>query len=186
MFILSLSISYPVSYLLQGAKVTAVDANQETIQVARSYKSSQTDTIEFLHSTAEELVHHKRLFDVVCALEILEHVSNPQDFLFNCSKLVKPGGFLFLSTINRTPISYIGTILLAEKLFSWVPSGTHSYEKYISPNELESYCNEAGVTVYDTSGMIYNPISRSWNLASSKNGCDLAMNYIITGRKKFE
>lgn len=160
-----------------------MDANQETIQVARSYKSSQTDTIEFLHSTAEELVHQKRLFDAVCALEILEHVSDPQDFLYQCSQLVKPGGFLFFSTINRTPLSYIGTILLAEKVLGWVPNGTHSYEKYITPKELESYCVEAGITIYDTTGMIYNPITKTWSLAPGKNCNDFAMNYIMTGRK---
>jgi ubiquinone biosynthesis O-methyltransferase len=115
-----------------GANVTAVDANYENIQVAKAYKGEK---IDFIHSTAEELVKQNRQFDAVCALEIIEHVLDPKDFVKNCSKLtkarlglMKTNGFMFFSTINRTPISYLGTIILAENILNWVPKGTHTFE----------------------------------------------------------
>jgi 2-polyprenyl-6-hydroxyphenyl methylase/3-demethylubiquinone-9 3-methyltransferase len=131
----------------------------------------------------EDLVNEKRLFDSICALEILEHVSDPQDFINSCFKLIKPGGILFFSTINRTPISYLATIALAEHVLKWVPPGTHQYEKYITPFELEAFVLNAGGTVLDTTGMVYNPFLNKWSLASGKGCADLAMNYIVTARK---
>lgn len=129
------------------------------------------------------MVNQGHAFDSVCALEILEHVTDPQEFINSCFKLVKPGGLLFFSTINRTPISYLATIALAEHILKWVPPGTHQHDKYITPIELEGFVLNAGGLVLDTTGMVYNPLMDKWTLASGKSCADLAMNYIVTARK---
>lgn len=131
----------------------------------------------------EELVEQGRLFDAVCALEIIEHVNYPKEFVDTCAKLLKPNGFLFLSTINRNPISYIGTIAIAENILGWVPRGTHQLEKYVKPEELKEFCESAELKVLDTSGMTLNPFTQKWSLAEGKTFVDMAMNYIMTARK---
>ena len=138
----------------------------------------------------EKLLEEGQTFDAVCALEIVEHVADPVQFIQTVSKLVRPGGFLFLSTINRTPLAYFGTIFMAERVLGWVPKGTHSLEKFITPEELKRYVEqpqtssgqgEHSLKVVDISGMVYNPLSRKWSI--EKAAGTPAMNYILTAVK---
>ncbi|KAJ3346726.1 Hexaprenyldihydroxybenzoate methyltransferase, mitochondrial, partial [Kappamyces sp. JEL0680] len=131
-----------------------------------------------------DLVLQDRQFDAVCGLEIVEHVTDPKQFIQDCVHLLKPGGFLFLSTINRTPLAFLATIVMAEHVLNWVPKGTHSIEKYVTPSELEAYCKNAGTAVLDTSAMTYNPLTRAWSLVSGPNCAELQMNYIQVARKE--
>ncbi|CAG8728392.1 14796_t:CDS:2, partial [Racocetra persica] len=126
-----------------GASVVGADASPENIQIARLHARkdprlySGPGTLEYRCITAEKLVEKGESFDVVCAMEVIEHVNYPAEFLKACAELVKPGGHLFLSTISRTPLSYILTILLAERIFKIVPNGTHDFKNYLRPDELQ-------------------------------------------------
>ncbi|CAG8467225.1 13944_t:CDS:2 [Cetraspora pellucida] len=126
-----------------GASVVGADASPENIQIARLHARkdprlySGPGTLEYECITAEKLLENGESFDVVCAMEIIEHVNHPAKFLKACTELVKPGGHLFLSTISRTPLSYILTILLAERIFGIVPNGTHDFKNYLRPDELQ-------------------------------------------------
>ncbi|KAI8899460.1 S-adenosyl-L-methionine-dependent methyltransferase [Globomyces pollinis-pini] len=162
-----------------GAKVTAVDANLENIQIAKSYNRSKD--INFIHTTAESLLENGELFDAVCALEVIEHVTDPKEFVSVCKQLVKPDGYIFFSTINRTPLAYLGTILLAEQVLNWVPKGTHTFDKYVTPNELKGFCN--GFDIVDVSGMGYNPVTREWSVLNGNGFGDLEMNYIMVAKR---
>ncbi|RHZ45262.1 hypothetical protein Glove_682g12 [Diversispora epigaea] len=132
-----------------GASVVGADASSENIQIAKihSFKDprlhSGPGNLEYRCITAEKLLEQEESFDIVCAMEIIEHVNNPIEFLRTCIGLVKPGGgHLFLSTISRTPLSYFLTILLAEKVFKIIPSGTHDFNNYIKPDEIQAIIQE--------------------------------------------
>ncbi|CAG8832783.1 29166_t:CDS:2, partial [Gigaspora margarita] len=126
-----------------GASVVGADASLENVQIARLHARkdpslySGPGILEYECITAEKLLEKKESFDIVCAMEIIEHVNHPVEFLKACAGLVKPGGHLFLSTISRTPLSYILTILLAERIFRIVPNETHNFNNYLRPNELQ-------------------------------------------------
>ncbi|KAH6560344.1 hypothetical protein BASA50_003328 [Batrachochytrium salamandrivorans] len=171
-----------------GAHVVGADASDENIKVAKVHYSLDRalskgpGTIDYRHTTAEQLVEQGEQFDAVVALEIIEHVNNPKAFVQTCTQLVKPDGLVFFSTINRTPASYLFTILLAEHLLHWVPVGTHSHNKYIAPEELEMYLRAAGCHTMDISGIGYNPFSNAWSLLDSNQACKLDMNYILAAR----
>ncbi|KAI8919926.1 S-adenosyl-L-methionine-dependent methyltransferase [Powellomyces hirtus] len=168
-----------------GATVVGADAGEDNIKMAQIHaiQDPALKSLEYRHITAEQLVEDKEQFDIVCALEIIEHVVNPREFTRVCSQLVKPNGLIFFSTINRTPTSYLFTILLAEHLLRWVPPGTHDHAKYITPNEMELFLTEAQCEPIDTSGISYNPITKQWKLLSGNGLGDLQMNYIVGARK---
>lgn len=172
-------LSEPLARL--GANVVGIDATRENIDVAQVHaQQSGISNIEYLHSTAEDLqIEQAGKFDAVCALEILEHVVDPKSFVQTCVSQCRPGGLLFFSTINRTFISQLLTIQFAENIAGWVPKGTHTFEKYVTPAELKQYVTEAGCSLIDTTGMLYNPILREWTLGKS-----LEMNYIVACIKK--
>ncbi|KAJ3322589.1 Hexaprenyldihydroxybenzoate methyltransferase, mitochondrial [Boothiomyces sp. JEL0866] len=149
-----------------GANVTGVDANYDNIQTAKQYNPQ----INFLHSKIEDL---QTEFDVVVGLEILEHVTDPSAFVNECFRVTKPGGMLFFSTINRNLKSYLGTIFIAEGL-GWVPKGTHTYEKYITPDELNEMCGG----LVELKGMEYIP-GCGFKLTN-----DTSMNYIAAVKKE--
>nr|KAJ3420657.1 hypothetical protein HK105_005417 [Polyrhizophydium stewartii] len=180
-------VSEPLCRL--GATVVGADASNENIQVATTHYRRDPalargpGSIDYRHTTAESLVEQEEQFDVVVALEIIEHVNDPKQFVRTCSQLVKPEGMLIFSTINRTPASYLFTILLAEHLLRWVPVGTHTHDKYIMPEELELYLKMAGCQPLDVSGMGYNPLLKSWTLVSKSQPGNLEMNYILAARK---
>ncbi|CAE6528552.1 unnamed protein product [Rhizoctonia solani] len=128
-----------------GAHTTGIDASQNNIHIATLHASqdpsfvSGENQLDYQHTSAEALVGRDAQFDVVCAMEVVEHVDNPADFLRNCGKLVKPGGHLFMSTISRTPISYFLTVLMAERVLGLVERGTHTHSKYVNPSELVAF-----------------------------------------------
>ena len=119
----------------------------------------------------------KRVFDVVLALEIVEHVADPQQFLTTCARLLRPGGMLVASTLNRTPQSFAAAIVGAEWVMRWLPRGTHEWRRFIRPDELAGMFEAAGVRVVDRAGMVFNPLGWSWSLSRR----DLAVNYLMAG-----
>ena len=138
--------------------------------------------IERSQPTEDLALSQPNSYDLVCALEILEHVSSVPHFLASCSTLLKPGGLLFLSTINRTPFSYFLTIFMAEQVLGVVPKGTHEHGKYITPEELESEIEKLGLQVVDVKGVGYNPIGRNW-FTMGASAPEMMGNYFMAVRK---
>ena len=135
--------------------------------------------ISYFEKTAEVLNKEKSgTFDIVTCLEVLEHVPDPKNLVKTCTELLKPGGLLFLSTINKNPRSWITAIVGAEYIFNILPKGTHEFKKFIKPSELASYIRNANAELIETKGMFYNPITHKANLNN-----DLGVNYLMYARK---
>lgn len=161
-----------------GAQVTGADATEVNIGVARAHAEQQGLEIDYRATTAEALVEAGEGFDVVLALEIVEHVADPADFVATCAALLRPGGLLILSTLNRTIRSFGAAIIGAEYVLGWLPRGTHDWNRFLTPDELTAKVHAAGLILADRKGMVFNPIARSWRLSDR----DLAVNYIMTAR----
>lgn len=157
-----------------GADVVGADAAAGNIAVARLHAQQSGLEIDYRACAAEDLEED---FDVVLALEIIEHVSDPQGFLDNCRRLMRPGGLVIASTLNRTPTSFAAAIVGAEWVMRWLPRGTHDWSRFIRPTELGSMFDAAGVRVVDRGGMVFNPLGWSWSLSKR----DLSVNYLMTG-----
>lgn len=163
----------------KGAIVTWIDAAGPGIEIARTHAKENSKNINYIVGTAEDFYKsNSDRFDVVSCLEVLEHVPDPKSLIDVCTKLLKPGGDLFLSTINKNPRSWVTAIVGAEYIFKILPKGTHEYNKFIKPSTLASYVRAANAELLDTKGMFYNPITHN---ASLNN--DLGVNYIIHARK---
>ena len=163
----------------RGAEVTAIDVTQANIEVAKLHALNRGLVIDYRVITAEELAESQpESFDVVACLEVIEHVPDPGQLIAACSKLLKPGGQMFLSTLNRNPRSFITAIVGAEYIFNVLPKGTHEWSKFIKPAELEKYMRQAQVNLLESKGMFYNPVFHS---ASLNN--DLGVNYLMYGSK---
>ena len=163
----------------RGAEVTAIDVTQANIEVAKMHALNRGLAIDYRVITAEELAESQpESFDVVACLEVIEHVPDPGQLIAACSKLLKPGGQMFLSTLNRNPRSFITAIVGAEYIFNVLPKGTHEWSKFIKPAELEKYMRQAQVNLLESKGMFYNPVFHS---ASLNN--DLGVNYLMYGSK---
>lgn len=168
-------IAEPMARL--GAAVTGADAAAENIEVARLHAEQSGLAIDYRAVTAESLLAEGAQFDVVLALEIVEHVADPQQFLTTCARLLRPGGVLIASTLNRTPQSFAAAIVGAEWVMRWLPRGTHQWSRFIRPDELAGMFEAAGVRVVDRAGMVFNPLGWSWSLSRR----DLAVNYLMAG-----
>lgn len=163
-----------------GAEVTAIDAGPENIRFAERHSAQAGLKIDYRAQTAEELAAKSAgTFDIVTALEIVEHVADVELFLSSCCKLVKKGGLLILSTLNRTPKAYLLGILAAERVLGWVPPGTHEWKKFLKPSELAAPLERGGLETIDVTGMIYKPLTRKFAL----NRNDLDVNYLLTAQK---
>ena len=162
-----------------GAAVTGADAAEANIAVARIHAEQQGLQIDYRATTAESLVDEGAGFDVVLALEIVEHVADPAAFLATCAKLLKPGGLLIASTLNRTPQSFAAAIVGAEWIMRWLPRGTHEWRRFITPDELAGMAEQAGLVVIDRAGMVFNPLLWDWRLSDR----DLSVNYTLSARK---
>ena len=162
------------SMALRGARVTGIDLGEAPLAVARLHLLESGAKVDYRHISAEQLAAEQPAgFDVVTCMEMLEHVPDPAASVAACAQLVKPGGTVFFSTINRNPKAYLFAILGAEYLLRLLPRGTHDYRKFIRPSELEAWARAAGLSLRDLSGMDYNPLSRQYSLGSS-----LDVNYL--------
>ncbi len=162
-----------------GAEVTAIDMADASLAVARLHQLESKLEIDYIKTSAEQLAKsHREHFDVVTCLEMLEHVPSPASVVQACYDLVKPGGLVFFSTINRNPKSYLFAIVGAEYVLNLLPRGTHDYGKFIKPSELAAYSRDSGLELEEQIGMTYNPITRKYSL-----GHNLDVNYIALYRK---
>lgn len=162
-----------------GAQVTGIDAAERNVSVADLHARRQELTIDYRAATAETLAQSGLRFDIVLALEIVEHVADVDLFLAACSQLVKPGGLIFLSTLNRTAKAWALAIAGAEYLLRWLPRGTHDWRKFLRPSEVVRGLGAGSIAAQEIVGIVYNPLSRTWSL--SKN--DLDVNYVLYGSK---
>tara|TARA_B100001564_G_scaffold222522_1_gene187546 strand:- start:9 stop:710 length:702 start_codon:yes stop_codon:yes gene_type:complete len=163
----------------KGAKVTAIDVTDANIEVAKLHAKKMQVDINYKLITAEDLAKKEsKFYDVVSCLEVIEHVPDPGQLIKACADLLKPGGHMFLSTLNRNPRSFVTAIVGAEYIFNILPKGTHEWSKFIKPSELEKFMRDAGIKLIESKGMFYNPIFHSANLNN-----DLGVNYMMHGSK---
>lgn len=163
-----------------GADVTGIDMADASLQVARLHMLETSARLNYELSSAEEYAEqYADKFDVVTCLEMLEHVPDPASVVAACTKLVKPGGWVFFSTLNRNSKAWAMAIVGAEYVLGLVPKGTHNYEKFIKPSELLSYCDNSGLAPRKMTGLHYNPVNKSYFL-SDRN---VDVNYMVATQK---
>lgn len=160
-------ISVPICKL--GAKVTALDANENNIKASSEYAKKHKLKIEFINNTVE---NHSGLYDVLLCLEVIEHVGNIKEFVQNLTKLLKPHGMIILSTINRTIKSYFQAIIMAEYILKWIPINTHNYAKFVKPSELKNMLENTEFQLEELCGLKLSPLTKTWYLSD-----DIDVNY---------
>ena len=164
----------------RGAQVSGIDMGEAPLNVAKLHALESGLEINYRQIPVEQLVEEQpESFDTVTCLEMLEHVPDPASVIRACTRLVKPGGKVFFSTLNRNPKSYAFAIVGAEYLLRLLPAGTHDYAKFIKPSELSQWCRDAGLNVTDMTGMVYNPLTRIYKLKDN----DVSVNYLMATEK---
>ena len=168
----------------RGAKVTGIDMGETPINVAKLHSLESGTQVDYRQTSIEVLLEElgddpANHFDTITCLEMLEHVPDPASVIASCSKLLKPGGHLFMSTINRNPKSYLFAVVGAEYVLNMLPRGTHDYSKFIRPAELADWARQAGLSVGKITGMTYNPLTRHYKL----NDQDVDVNYLMHSHK---
>jgi 2-polyprenyl-6-hydroxyphenyl methylase/3-demethylubiquinone-9 3-methyltransferase len=162
-----------------GAQVTGIDLGEKALGVAKLHLLESGLEVDYRHIAAEEMAKAEpEAFDVLTCLEMLEHVPDPASVVRACAELVKPGGQLFFSTINRSPKAYLFAVVGAEYVLRMLPRGTHDYARFLRPAELARLCREAGLSIMEIVGMSYNPLARTYSL-----GSDTSVNYLIRARR---
>ena len=165
-------LSEPMARL--GATVVGADAAAGNIPVAQIHAEQSGLTIDYRNTTAEALAEAGETFDVVLNMEVVEHVADPSAYLRACHDLLRPGGLMICSTINRNPKSFAMAIVGAEYVMRWLPKGTHDWQKFITPDELYALLEGAGLRPVDKKGFVFNPVRWDWSLSSR----DLSVNYV--------
>jgi 2-polyprenyl-6-hydroxyphenyl methylase/3-demethylubiquinone-9 3-methyltransferase len=163
----------------QNANVTGIDLSDKALQVAKLHLLESGKQVNYRKIAVEDLAAEQPgHYDIVTCMEMLEHVPDPQSVIAACAKLVKPGGWVFFSTLNRNLKSYLFAVIGAEYVLNLLPRGTHDYSKFLKPSELAQSCRNAGLSLADLIGMSYNPLSQEYSL-----GRDTDVNYIIACRR---
>jgi len=163
----------------KGAEVTGIDLGEKALQVARLHGLESGIQVNYRLISVEALADEMpESFDVVTCMELLEHVPDPHAVVRACARLLKPGGTVFFSTINRNPKAYLYAVVGAEYVLNLLPRGTHEYEKFIKPSELTGWCRQAELAGFHFKGMTYNPLTRQYRLAD-----DVSVNYILYATK---
>ncbi|MGO4706981.1 bifunctional 2-polyprenyl-6-hydroxyphenol methylase/3-demethylubiquinol 3-O-methyltransferase UbiG [Microvirga sp. 2MCAF38] len=169
-------LSEPLARL--GAKVTGLDPAPTNIAVAKLHAERSGVPVDYRNETVESVVAKGDTFDMVLAMEVVEHVADVQAFVNACGQAVKPGGGLAMATLNRTMRSFALAIVGAEYLLRWLPKGTHDWDKFVTPDELAAALAKAGFNVTDEKGVTYNPLTGIWSLSG-----DMAVNYMLLAER---
>ena len=168
-------ISEPLARL--GGEVTGIDASEKNIKVAKLHSKKNNLNINYLNKSPEQLNNSEK-FDIILNLEVVEHVENVDLYIKSCSNLLKKNGIMFTATLNRTIVSYIKAIVGAEYILRWLPIGTHDWNKFIKPEELEKKLSSANFSTIDVKGLEFNPLFNKW-----KKSDNLSVNYIICSKR---
>ena len=168
-------VSEPLA--LMGAEVVGVDAAARNIEIAKIHASGSGALLDYRHGTASSAVKENEKFDVVLNLEVVEHVSKPNILMKDCASFVRPGGLMFVATLNRTIRSFVFGILGAEYVLRWLPVGTHHWKKFLKPSEIAEMLKNSRLTIQDIKGVTLNPVNKKWRVSE-----DLAMNYLLIAK----
>ncbi len=164
----------------RGATVTGIDMGEAPLAVARLHQQKSGLAVDYQHTTAEHLATLEPAgFDIVCCLEMLEHVPDPGSVIAACATLARPGANLYFSTINRNPKAFAFAIVGAEYILKLLPAGTHDYAKFIKPSELAGWIRDAGLELADMTGLTYNPLTKNFRLVQR----DVSVNYMVRAVK---
>lgn len=169
-------LSEPVAKM--GATVLGADASERNIGIARTHAAQTSVAVDYRAVTAESLAAAGESFDIVLNMEVVEHVADVEFFISTCASMVRPGGMMLISTINRTFKAAALAIVGAEYLLRWLPRGTHQYEKLVRPEELEAPVTKSGMEVVERIGVFFNPLQNQWNLSP-----DIDVNYMMLTRR---
>lgn len=161
-----------------GADVVGADASATNIEVARIHAAQTGLAIDYRATTAEALAGEGERCDIILNMEVVEHVADVDLFLTRCAEMMRPGGLMFIATINRTMKARALAIFMAENVLRWLPKGTHQFEKLVKPGEIEAPLSRAGVEIIDRTGVFYNPLADQWNRSR-----DMDVNYMVLARK---
>ncbi len=169
-------LSEPLARL--GAEMVGADPSEENIVAASAHARESGVAVDYRATTAEDLATAAERFDVVLAMEVVEHVADVGDFVTTCASMVKPGGLMIAATLNRTLKSFALAIVGAEYILRWLPRGTHQWDKFVTPQELESAIERCGLNVTAERGVVYNPFADRWQLSA-----DMDVNYMLVAEK---
>ena len=172
-------LSEPLARL--GASVVGADPSESNITVARAHATQSGVSVDYRNTTAEALAEANERFDVVLAMEVVEHVADVSLFVELSASMVKPDGLLFVATLNRTMKSFALAIVGAEYILRWLPRGTHQWDKFVTPNELEIAIEQSGMQISDEAGVIYSLLADRWELSN-----DMDVNYMVVAEKAKE
>ena len=169
-------LSEPLARL--GAQMVGADPSESNIAAARAHAEAAGVAVDYRATTAEEMAAASERFDVVLAMEVVEHVIDVDAFVATCASMVKSGGLMFAATLNRTLKSFAFAIIGAEYVLRWLPRGTHQWDKFVTPQELETAIEDGGLQVIGERGVIYNPLADRWQLSS-----DMDVNYMLVAQR---